>query len=334
MSQLQVGRLRAASREAIAEAAAVLRRGGLVAFPTETVYGLGANALDPRAVERIFAAKQRPADNPLIIHVADTSALDSLVATITPLARSLVTRFWPGPLTLILDAAPSVPRVTTGGLGTVAVRMPDHPVALQLIRAAGVPVAAPSANRSGRPSPTTAAHVAHDLGGVVDLLLDAGPTGVGLESTVVDARGAHALVYREGAVSREDLGPRSATGQRLSPSPGTRYRHYAPGCPVEIIAVDDLQQRARAMIEAGLNVGVVVPRSIDVPGALIIRRFEDSTELAHGLYDALRTAEEAGVDVLLCSSVPETGIGRAVMDRLRRAAGTPQPRSDHTGRPR
>lgn len=304
---------------AVMRAGAVLRTGGLVALPTETVYGLGANAHDPAAVRRIFAAKGRPADNPLIVHLADARHLDAVAAVITPLARSLAARFWPGPLTIVVEAATTLPAVTTGGLSTVAVRVPDHTVARAIIAAAGVPVAAPSANRSGRPSPTTADHVATDLGDRIDLLIDGGPTGLGVESTVVDARGDLPVVYREGALTREQLGPVGHDDAPQAPSPGTRYRHYAPACTVEIVEPGQLAARADAVAALGLRVGTVAPIPSHVGAAVEIARFHDVDELARDLYRALRDAEAADVDVLLCTAVPETGVGRAVMDRLRRA---------------
>lgn len=307
---------------AVACAAAVLRRGGLVALPTETVYGLAANALDATAVRRIFAAKGRPADNPLIVHLAAADDLGRVTPAITPLARTLAATFWPGPLTIVLEAAVDLPAVTTGGLRTVAVRVPGHPVAQAVIAASGVPVAAPSANRSGRPSPTTADHVVADLADRLDVLLDAGPTGLGLESTVVDARGATPVIFREGAVTREHLGlGGAATGPSPdAPSPGARYRHYAPVCTVEIVAPALLGDRARALAGQGMRAGVVAPTRCSVDHAVSIARFDDVDELARGLYGAFRDAEAAHLDVLLCSAVPETGMGRAVMDRLRRAA--------------
>jgi L-threonylcarbamoyladenylate synthase len=307
-------------RSAVTRAGAVLRTGGLVALPTETVYGLGANAHDPTAVRRIFTAKGRPADNPLIVHLAEASQLDTVAATVTPLARSLASRFWPGPLTIVVDAAPGLPSVTTGGLTTVAVRVPDHDVARAIIDAAGVPIAAPSANRSGRPSPTTADHVAADLGARVDLLIDGGPTGLGVESTVVDARGGVPVVYREGALAREQLGTVLHDDAASAPSPGTRYRHYAPACAVEIVQTEQLAARIDDVTARGLRAGTVAPNGVRVDGAVRIARFTDVEELARGLYGALRDAEAADVDVLLCTAVPETGVGRAVMDRLRRAA--------------
>lgn len=308
-------------RSAIAHAGRVLREGGLVGLPTETVYGLAANARDDSAVRRVFAAKGRPADNPLIVHLASAVQLADVVAEVTPLAAALTARFWPGPLTVVLDAAPDLPAATTGGLPTVAVRVPDHAVARAVIAAAGVPVAAPSANRSGRPSPTTADHVAADLSAHLDLLIDGGRTGLGLESTVVDARGTRPAIYREGALTREQLGPivRSETG--AAASPGTRYRHYAPSCTIEIVAPEDLETRARSLVAKGVRAGTVASGPIDVAGAIRIADFRDVDDLAHRLYGALRDAEDAHVEVLLCAAVPETGVGRAVMDRLRRAAG-------------
>ncbi|GGI04577.1 L-threonylcarbamoyladenylate synthase [Egicoccus halophilus] len=305
---------------ALARAAAALRAGGLVAFPTETVYGLGADALRAPAVRRIFAAKGRPADNPLIVHLADDEQVPT-VAVWTPLARGLAREYWPGPLTLVLDAHPRVPAVTTGGLASVAVRIPDHPVAQALLHASGLPVAAPSANRSGRPSPTLADHVTADLGTAVDVVLDGGPTTVGVESTVVDARGERPVVLREGSVTRESLGLLgAATPDARRASPGTRYRHYAPRCRVELAAPARAAAAARHLAASGARVGLVAraPAPDDV---LEIGRFTDAADLARRLYGLLRDAEDAGVDVLVVETVPEAGVGRAVQDRLRRAAG-------------
>lgn len=298
-------------------AATILREGGLVAFPTETVYGLGAHARDSAAVRRVFAAKGRPADNPLIVHLADPHDLPDVAREVPPSAAGLAARFWPGPLTLVLDAVDDLPAVTTGGHPTVGVRVPDHPVALRLLAAAGVPVAAPSANRSGRPSPTTAAHVVADLGDRVDAVVDGGPAGVGLESTVVDARTSAPIVLREGAVTREDLSASAATG--TAAAPGTRYRHYAPSCRLELCS--DVVPRAAALAGQGLRVGAIVAADAQLPAEVqAIGRYRDLEELARGLYAGLRAAEELGVDVLVAPTVPEHGIGRAVMDRLRRAA--------------
>ncbi|MGI8574407.1 MAG: L-threonylcarbamoyladenylate synthase [Egibacteraceae bacterium] len=304
---------------AVAQAAAILCDGGLVAFPTETVYGLGADALDPKAVARIFAVKQRPADNPLIVHLADAGRLDALAVT-TPCARRLAARWWPGPLTVVLRARPHVPSVTTAGLDSVAVRVPAHPVAHALLRAANLPVAAPSANRSGRPSPTTAQHVLADLGDAVDLILDGGRCLHGVESTVVDARGDRPIVLREGALSREQLDavPGRAGG---SASPGTRHRHYAPACRVLPVPIGEACERAETLRRSGAQVGLVAAVGGGTPpGVLDLGRFADAAGLAALLYDAFRRGEAAGCEVIVVESVAEEGIGRAVMDRLRRAA--------------
>ena len=316
----------APSAEALREAAAALRDGRLVAFPTETVYGLGANACDAAAVTSIFAAKQRPTDNPLIVHVESLAAAEHVTAWISPLARELAARWWPGPLTLVLEADPSVPQVTTGGLATVAVRVPAHPVALALLRAAGFPVAAPSANRSGRPSPTSAEHVVADLGAAVDLVVDGGPCAVGLESTVVDARGDTPVILREGAVSREHLGLTDQAGANdgdpepdWRASPGTRYRHYAPACAVEVVPTGDGVARSLWLATHGQRAGLIGFAPAQAP-AQTIAVVSDAADLAQRLYGALRDAESAALDVVVVEAVAETGIGRAVMDRVRRAA--------------
>ncbi len=305
----------------LGEPARALRRGALVAFPTETVYGLGADALDPAAVERIFHAKGRPADNPLIVHLPDAAWLGRVVAHVTPLARRLAERWWPGPLTLVLDAADVVPRVTTGGLSTVAVRVPANPLARTLIAVAGTPVAAPSANRSGRPSPTTAAHVQADLGGRIDWILDGGPCPVGIESTVVDARGDAPVVLREGTVTREDLGV-DVTAESGSPlSPGTRFAHYQPSARVVVASAGQGGDVAAEIAErqtTGL-IGPTLP-GLD-PRVSVLASPLGAAELATVLYDALRQADVRGLDVVVVEAVPSHGLGRAVMDRVRRAAG-------------
>lgn len=306
---------------AVAQAADVLRDGGLVAFPTETVYGLGADARAPAAVARVFAVKGRPGDNPLIVHVGDAEAAWSW-ASPTPLARDLATAWWPGPLTLVLDGRGALPVTTTAGLATVALRVPAHPVARALLAAVDLPLAAPSANRSGRPSPTTAAHVLADLGGVVDVVLDGGPAEVGLESTVVDARGLVPLVLRPGAVTAEDLGvaaDSTATVEQARASPGTHHRHYAPDCEVEVAPVGQGGERAARRAAAGARVGLLGPGAAP-PGVTSLAHPADAVALARVLYDALRAAEAADLDVVVVEAIRETGMGRAVMDRLRRAA--------------
>ncbi len=317
-------RLLAPTDDGLAAAGGLLRAGGLVAFPTETVYGLGADATSADAVVRIFRAKQRPADNPLIVHLADADQVTAVAQAMTPLGERLAAAFWPGPLTLVLPARPDLPRITTGGLDTVAVRVPGHPVAHALLVAAAVPVAAPSANRSGRPSPTTAAHVLADLDGVIDAVVDGGPCPVGVESTVVDARGAVPVVLREGSVTQEDLAgvaDRVAVGGERAASPGTRHRHYQPSCRVEVAPPDGAVERARALAADGERVGLVA-RAAAPAGAVGLARFADAAELAGLLYRALRAAEDAGVDVVVVEGVEPAGVGRAVMDRLHRAAGS------------
>lgn len=309
---------------AIARAAAALRAGRLVAFPTETVYGLGAAALDPDAVRRIFAAKERPADNPLIVHVAAAEQAAPLVREVTPAARRLMS-FWPGPLTLVLPRAASVPDLTTAGQDTVALRVPAHPAALALLRAAAIPVAAPSANRSGRPSPTTAAHVLADLEGRVDLILDGGPTEVGLESTVVDATREPPLVLRQGGLAIERLraaGPIALlSGQdpeAMSRSPGLRHRHYAPRARVVLVAAGEAE---RAAAESGAGAAVMSQRP---PAPGFRGRWEvmpaDAAGYARALFAALRRLDDEGWATIVVEAVDESGLGRAILDRLRRAA--------------
>jgi L-threonylcarbamoyladenylate synthase len=303
----------------------VLRAGGLVAFPTETVYGLGADATSAAAVARLFAAKQRPADNPLIVHLARAQQVSAVATGMTPLATRLAAAHWPGPLTLVLPARPDLPRITTGGLDTVAVRVPGHPVAHALLVAAGVPVAAPSANRSGRPSPTTAAHVLADLAGAIDAVVDGGACPVGVESTVVDARGDVPVVLREGSITREDLaavtGPvAGTTAADVAASPGTRHQHYRPRCAVVVAPVGTACERAAALAAGGRRVGLVA-REPAPAGVVAVARFTDAADLAGRLYGALRDAEDAEVDVVVVEAVEPVGVGRAVMDRLQRAAG-------------
>lgn len=338
----------APDQQTLERAARLLAAGELVAFPTETVYGLGADARNPAAVAAIFAAKGRPADNPLIVHIAATEQLAALGRSVSPLTRRLAERFWPGPLTLIVEAAAGLAPQVSAGLDTVAVRAPDHPVALALLRAFGGPVAAPSANRSGRPSPTRAADVLADLDGRIAAVLDGGPATVGVESTVVDARGPLVRVLREGGVTRELLA--AALGAALAPpapegvtaeddeparSPGMRHRHYAPGCRVVLVGPEDwpraLAEAAGAAVEARAASGerhdrnaiAVIGRTLPpaLPVLCYVERIDGSVpDYARRLFGAMLDAERAGADLLLIETVAEEGIGRAVMDRLRRAA--------------
>lgn len=326
--------LSADAPKAVRRAADVLRQGGLVAFPTETVYGLGAIARDRRAVRAVFEAKGRPADNPLIVHIADNEMLGSVADEVPEQAQRLISTFWPGPLTLVLLRSPGLPAAVSAGLDTVAVRMPAHPVALQLIRLAGRPVAAPSANRSGRPSPTAAEHVLADLGDVVDVILDAGPTQVGVESTVLDVTGSIPLLLRPGAVSIEEIerviGRVDQYEHRAGParSPGLNHRHYAPSCDVQLVAPHRLIESLNAAHVSGRRVGVLC-RNLNAPDGPALAYFRqvpgDEAEYARLLFASFRAAEQADVEVLLVETVEDRGLGRAVMDRLERAARRDQP---------
>jgi L-threonylcarbamoyladenylate synthase len=337
-----------AASDALDRAAGILRNGGLVALPTETVYGLGANALDRAAVERIFVAKERPAWDPIIVHVASLEMLDGLVEQVPEAARRLVDHFWPGPLTLLLPRAAAVPDCVTAGRPLVGVRMPAHPVALELIRRAGVPVAAPSANRFGHISPTTAGHVLDDLDGRIDAVLDAGPTSRGVESTVLDPAPTPMVIYRPGAVTaehiREVAGPveiyRSAEPLRDAPakalpSPGVGLRHYAPRARLVLVEAPD-SRAPLAEIASGLEkaarkelcdrMGVMLPDGVAVPAGIAKGRvfrwgkWSAPEELAQRLYAGLRALDAAGCAVILCPLPPAEGIGEALRDRLRKAA--------------
>lgn len=318
---------------AIARAAAVLRAGGLVAFPTETVYGLGASALDAAAVARVFAAKGRPANNPLIVHVADTADAVRVAAAWPESAAKLAERYWPGPLTLVLPKRPEVPDAVTAGGPTVAVRVPAHPVALALIRAAGVPVAAPSANRSGYLSPTRAEHVLRGLDGRVEMVLDAGPVPGGIESTVLDLTSDPPRLLRPGLVTPAQIesviGPIAGTptaGEgvgRPLPSPGMLSRHYAPWAPLEL-AEDDDRARVEELRRAGLRVGWLTfdrPEA-DRPGVTAVVMPRDAEEYAARLYAALHLLDGAGVDRIIVAQPPDAPEWLAVHDRLRRAAAS------------
>jgi len=313
-----------ATPETIAEAAKLLRSGRLVAFPTETVYGLGADATDGRAVARLFAAKGRPRFNPLIVHVEDRAAAER-VGVFNRLARRLAEAFWPGPLTLVVPRRPDCPvsELATAGLETVAIRVPAHPVARALIAAAGRPIVAPSANKSGHVSATTAAHVMDDLGSEVALVLDDGPSRHGVESTVVDASGERALLLRPGAVTAEaladilgvQLAASSDAGQRPS-SPGQLASHYAPRARVR------LNVRHADADEALLAFGADVPSHT---GPMInLSPSGDLVEAAANLFAALRDLDRTGVAAIAVMPVPNVGLGAAINDRLRRAA-SPRP---------
>ena len=319
--------------ERLAEAAAILRGGGLVAFPTETVYGLGANALDRRAVARIYSVKGRPAFNPVIAHVASVEQARALAAAWPPLADQLAAAFWPGPLTLVVRKAATVPDIVTAGAETIAIRVPAHPVALALIRAAGVPLAAPSANRSTEVSPTTAEHVAKGLGGRVDLILDAGPTAVGIESTVLDLTGPRPRILRPGPIGAAAIeaviGPLGAAEDapaRDAPrkSPGMMARHYAPQARIMLFRSDQrdgvAEELRRAMI-SGVTVGAMLLGD-ELPGHHVLRMPDDPAAYARALYAALHQLDDLGCGLVAIEMVPDTILWGGVRDRLTRA-GTP-----------
>jgi L-threonylcarbamoyladenylate synthase len=333
-----------ASQASIAGAAKILKKGGTVAFPTETVYGLGANALDADAIAKIFAAKERPSWDPLIVHVSDLDMLTRVAASIPSNAARLIDRFWPGPLTLLLPRHPGVPTSVTAGRPLVGVRMPAHPVAHALIRAAGRPIAAPSANTFGRVSPTRAEHVAEDLDGRIDAILDSGETTHGLESTVVDPTENPCIVYRPGVITLEQIrvvcsgavtyreaAQSSAAELESLPSPGVGLRHYAPRARLVLIDGEGshqhraFEQAVLAESNAGAQLGLMLPSGFQNPlfGQGLIYRWGDWTnleELAHRLFDGLRWLDAAGATIIFCPLPPEKDIGVAIRDRLRKAA--------------
>jgi L-threonylcarbamoyladenylate synthase len=328
-------------KEVIAEAAAVIRSGGLVAFPTETVYGLGADALNEAAVRRIFGVKGRPPDNPIIVHVADRDSVYLLASEVPRAAEELISRFWPGPMTLVLKRTELVPAVTCGGLETVAVRMPAHPVALELIEEAGVPIAAPSANVSGSPSPTSAEHVLRDLGGKIEMVLDGGPAEIGVESTVIDMTVDPPELLRPGGLPLEEIEgvighvriPEPARGlvafTGKPRSPGMKYRHYAPRCRLILVEGDPASVRRKVaelvtvLRTQGKRVGVLALDGADYPGAEVVDLGprSDLRRVAKSLFTAIRDLDERGVDVIVAEGVEERGLGLAIMNRLRKASG-------------
>ncbi len=318
----------------IAEAAAMIRRGGIVAFPTETVYGLGADALDPAAVTRIFAAKGRPTYNPLIVHCADLAEARSLAVEWPPAADALAKLYWPGPLTLVVRKNPIVPDEVTASLPTVAVRVPNHPVAAALLAASGRPIAAPSANRFTEISPTTAEHVAKGLADRIDLVLDGGPTPVGIESTVVDLSGPHPVLLRPGsfdasriaaAIGGLSLSTGVYTGTAPRPAPGMTPRHYAPRATVFLLLEDDPARSAAAILrDAKASTGRVAALLRELPTIdgvdRIVAMPRDAGEYARRLYSVLHELDDEGYEVVLVESPPDDPEWAGVADRLARAA--------------
>lgn len=324
------------------EAGEIIRAGGLSAFPTETVYGLGGDALNPQSSRKIYAAKGRPSDNPLIVHIADMGALPLIVKEIPESAQKLAERFWPGPLTMILYKSDEVPYETTGGLNTVAVRMPGNRIARELIRAAGGYVAAPSANLSGRPSPTSAKHVAEDLEGRVEMIIDGGDVEIGLESTIIDLTADKPMILRPGFITGQDLRQvlaaveedstlmREDSGQAPK-APGMKYRHYAPRGDLTIIggAEEDvvayINAHCRERQDENKKTGVIATDATalrycaDVCKSVGCR--EDEEAIAKELYRILREFDDEAVEVIYAEAFDAQGIGRAVMNRLLKAAG-------------
>ncbi len=325
------------------EAAQILREGGLVAFPTETVYGLGANALNAEAAKKIYEAKGRPSDNPLIAHIAKAEDLAPLVREIPEAGRTLMETYWPGPLTLIFPKSDIVPYGTTGGLDTVAVRMPSDPIANRLIELAGVPVAAPSANTSGRPSPTRAQHVVEDMSGKIEMIIDGGEVGIGVESTIVDVSGDVPMLLRPGAITMEMLqetlghveidpaiqGPMS---KEIKPkAPGMKYRHYAPKAEMTLVegqmehVVAYINREAREALLAGKKVGIICTeesRELYPEGMLeVIGSREHEETVAHNLFAVLRDFDDRQVDCIFSESFSKDHMGQAIMNRLCKAAG-------------
>lgn len=312
-----------AHHDEIDEAVAILRRGGLVGLPTETVYGLAGDASDPEAVRAIFRTKGRPADHPLIVHLAEAAAIDDWATDVPEAARTLAARFWPGPLTLVLWRALRVRDEVTGGLDTVALRVPSHPVARELLRRFGGGLAAPSANRFGRVSPTRAEHVRADLGDDVGLVLDGGPCDVGLESTIVDLTTGTPTILRAGVIGADELEralgvtvTRIASGP--SRAPGMLASHYAPRAKVVLVDEDRLLEEASRLGRTA-KVGALVRRRSDHP-ALQLELGDDPRDAARALYAALREADRRGLDLLVASLPTGSGVEAAIADRLRRAA--------------
>lgn len=325
----------------------IIREGGLVAFPTETVYGLGGNALDKEAAAKIYSAKGRPSDNPLIVHISRVEQVEDIAVNISDKARRLMDKFWPGPLTIILEKGKAVPYETTGGLDTVAVRMPNHPVALKLIEEAGVPIAAPSANTSGRPSPTLAAHVAEDMNGRIDMIIDGGQVGIGIESTIIDMSSDVPVILRPGYITREMLEDiighvevdkvvvaksiEEIGGDYKPKAPGMKYRHYAPKAELTMYegTVENVAKAINKKVEEAVKNGKK-PAVIctDETKALYkngciksIGARNNQETIAYNLYQLLREFDDMDVDCIYGETFYGTGLGQAIMNRLIKAAG-------------
>lgn len=353
--------------EGVSQAAEIIKKGGLVAFPTETVYGLGGNALDPDASCKIYAAKGRPSDNPLIVHVSEIKEVEPLVSEFPQDAKKLMETFWPGPLTIILPKAPIVPYETTGGLDTVAIRCPENKVTLSFIKEAGLPIAGPSANTSGKPSPTEALHVLHDLNGKIDMILDDGPVGIGVESTIIDMSGEVPTLLRPGAITIEELSETLGRKVEIDPAivaggvnegirpkaPGMKYRHYAPNARMALVTTSLLKEKdymvskderefsdrkvslyisslVKEDISSGCKVGIICceetkdlydtakENGADIK---IIGHRSEPLSMTHELFRVLREFDEDRVEKIYAESYSDRGVGFALMNRMRKAAG-------------
>ena len=333
--------MKGADPETAEIAARIWKEGGLVAFPTETVYGLGGNGLDADASRKIYAAKARPSDNPLILHIADEEQLKELTPEITPMMRAAIDAFWPGPLTMIVPKTQIIPYETTGGLETVAIRMPSHPAAQCLLRAVQLPIAAPSANRSGRPSPTNASHVIEDMDGRIDMIIDGGDVGIGVESTIVDLTGKQPMLLRPGFITPQmleqvlgSLAIDPAVYKQVSAAvhpkaPGMKYRHYAPKADMEIVEGSReavavyINQKLAAQPKKKIGILATDENVKLYQGGFCesVGSHDSLAEVAHNLFRVLRDFDDAGVDMIYSESFSSQGEGMAVMNRLMKAAG-------------
>lgn len=328
--------------EELEEAIHILRKGGLVAFPTETVYGLGADALNEEAAKKIYAAKGRPSDNPLIIHIADKKALEVLTWEIPKVAEQLIDAFWPGPLTIVFKKSDKVPLGTTGGLNTVAIRLPEEPISHALIKESGVYIAAPSANTSGRPSPTRAKHVIDDLDGKIDMIIDGGPVGIGLESTIIDVTSNIPTILRPGFITKDMIEAVIGEvevdqaildlGSDVKPkAPGMKYKHYAPKGDITIFegnledVIMQINQRTKQKIENGIKVGIIATDetiySYDYGIVKSIGSRQDNNSIARSMFALLREFDDLEVECIYTESFRDAGLGQAIMNRLLKAAG-------------
>jgi len=324
------------NRDIIRRASEIIQNRGLVAFPTETVYGLGANALDPKAVTKVFEAKKRPFDDPIILHISTVEDLYKLVEDVPPEAIRIINRFWPGPLTMILKKTDLVPDIVTTGFNTVAIRMPSNPVARELIKACGVPIAAPSANLFGRPSPTKAHHVLEDLSGRIDCIIDGGDTEIGVESTVIEFTSGPVKVLRPGGIDIEDINlivrgiEMVSESEDIKKSPGWYPQHYSPQANVTIVnnsvnQVEDVLEKAKSFVSKGDRVGIMAKQEHENHYknfvCKIIGPEKDLRTCAARLFSLLREFDQEKVDIIIAEGISEEGIGLAVMNRLRKAAG-------------